>query len=289
VLLRGLSVFVGGFALDAAEAVCGGETVLDELTGLVDKSLVVAERRYRLLEPIRQYAASKLVAAGEATALRARHRDWYLGFAERAVDGMIAPDQVAWYARLSAEHDNLRAALQFSRVEPDPEAELRLVGALAAFWARRAEHQAEGRARIDDVLPRTEHVSSLAARRARVLALDWRGYLDDDDDTAHAQRAVALARELGDGALLATALRHLAGHGFSAYGLASSPAAQARGDLAEAERLSTEALVVLRQAGDRDALRFGLGVSAWLALARGDRERARAELEEGAACQRELF
>jgi predicted ATPase/DNA-binding XRE family transcriptional regulator len=343
VLLRGLSVFLGGFELDAVEAVRSGDTVLEELTGLVDKSLVVAERRYRLLEPVRQYAAQKLVESGEVDAVRARHRDWYLAFAERAVDGMIAPDQVAWYARLEAEHDNLRAALEYSWLEPNPEAELRLVGALAVFWARHGtERGAEARARLDDVLPRTEQVSSLAGRRARILALDWRGYLDrgsrgrwispieEHGDAAHAQRAVALGREFGDPGLLATALRHLATLDYAMYGLGASPhpsadahvakeqaqalleeavecareagvarevgyslahlagLAHARGDVAEAERLSTESLTVLRQAGDRDALASGLGIFARIALRHGDRALARRELEEGCALRREL-
>jgi tetratricopeptide (TPR) repeat protein len=159
-----------------------------------------------------------------------------------------------------------------------------------------------------------------------VLALDWRGYLevaylDKNGVNTYAERAVALARELSDAGLLSTTLRHLASHEFSAYGLGLNPRSQAqawleeavacareasivrevgyslarlarlaeaRGDVAEAERLSAEALVALRQAGDRDALKFGLGVSARLALLRGDRERARKELEEGAAIQREL-
>jgi predicted ATPase/DNA-binding CsgD family transcriptional regulator len=318
-LLRRLSAFVGGFALDAAEAICAGESVLDGLTGLVDKSLVVAERRYRLLEPIRQYAAEKLAEAGEADAVRIRHRDWYLDFAERAVGGMVAPDQLAWFERLRAEHDNLRAALAYSRVEPNPEAELRLVGALAGFWHRNGDN-AEARARIDDVLARTEQVSSLAGRRARVLALDWRGFLAAE--TALAERAVALAREIGDGALLATALRHLAANANrELYGRAPTLGDEARplleeavgrareagvarevgyalamlarlsldaGDVAEAEKLSGEALAVLRQAGDRDALHVALRVAALIALRRGERDRARADLEAAVALHREI-
>src|SRR5262249_53358716 len=148
-LLRDLSVFVGGFSLDAAEAICGGDAVLDQLTSLVDKSFVVAERRYRLLEPVRQYASTRLAEASQPSTARARHRDRYLAFAERAVDGMVEADQVTWFQRLETEHDNLRAALEYSRVEPDLEAELRLVGALAPFWSRHWDH-VEARARIDD-------------------------------------------------------------------------------------------------------------------------------------------
>jgi predicted ATPase/DNA-binding CsgD family transcriptional regulator len=310
-LLRRLSVFIGGFALDAAEAVCEGGDVLDGLTGLVDKSLLLADRRYRLLEPIRQYATEKLAEAGEAEEVRARHRDWYLALAERAVDGMIAPDQVAWFERLEAEHDNLRAALEFSRRGANPEAELRLVGALAPFWAR-TRHVAEGCARIDDVLPRTEGVASLAGRRARVLALDWRGFTDMHRETAHAERAVALARELGDRALLALALRHMAmspARQDRARALLEEAVAAAReagdarevgyalallarlsadgGELDEADRLAAEGLAVLRRTGDRDALGAGLSLSARVALRRGEWARARTALRESVALGRQ--
>src|SRR4051794_14828554 len=154
-------------------------------------------------------AAERLAEAGQADAVRADHRDWYLALAERAVDCLTAPDQVAWFEQLEAEHDNLRSALEFSRRETNLEAELRLVGALAPFWGR-TRHVLEGRARIDDALSRTEQVGSPAGRRAGVLALDWRGFPDPRPRNAHAERAVALARELGDRGLLATALRHLA-------------------------------------------------------------------------------
>jgi predicted ATPase/DNA-binding CsgD family transcriptional regulator len=311
-LLRGLSVFAGGFAMDAAEAICGGAGVLDALTGLVDKSLVIADARYRLLEPIRQYAAEHLARAGEADAIRARHRDWYLAFAERAVSGMNAPEQVLWFPRLEAEHENLRAALEYSRTEPNPEAELRLVGALASFWTR-SRHFEEARTRIDDVLPRTEEVSTAAGLRARVRALDWRGFLDLHREAVHAERAVALARRSGDGTVLPIALRHLAinpAHQHEARALLEEAIAAARaagdkrevgyataavaglsldaGDLAGAERASAEALALLRQVGDRDALMWGLRVSARVAMRRGDRARARAELDEAAALSREL-
>jgi predicted ATPase/DNA-binding CsgD family transcriptional regulator len=311
-LLRRLSVFAGGFALDAAEAVCGGDAVLDGLTSLVDKSLVVAGRRYRLLEPVLQYAAGKLEEAGEAEAARASHRDWCLAFAERAVAGMISPEQGAWFERLDAEHGNMRAALAFSRLEPSPEAELRLVGALAPFWMR-TKHQAEGLAHLDDVLARTEAVATPAGRRARVQALDWRGFGDPQAGSAHAERAVAVAREVGDGALLAMALRHLAvrperraaaadllheaiasarAAGVArevGYAMASlAPLSLDRGPAAEDEHLVTEALAILRQVGDRDALMPSLRAAAEILLRRGAREQARAALEEAAAIARQL-
>jgi predicted ATPase len=137
-LLRGLSVFAGGFSLEAAEAVCEGEacseegdSVLDVLARLVDKSLVVSElveieepgrgrqlaARYRLLETIREYAAGKRNEAGETTTIRTRHRNWYLRLVESAEPELRGPHQATWFDRLESEHDNLRVALDWSRAE----------------------------------------------------------------------------------------------------------------------------------------------------------------------------
>ena len=117
-----LSVFAGGFTLEAAEAVCAGEGVesehvLDLLSRLVEKSLVVVterggEGRYRLLEKVRQYASEKLEEAGGAERTRERHARYYLALAEEAEPELLGARQEAWLGRLEAEHDNLRAVLQ---------------------------------------------------------------------------------------------------------------------------------------------------------------------------------
>src|SRR5262249_29161450 len=116
-LLRRLSVFAGGFSLEAAEAVCFAETedeVLGLLASLVDKSLVVYEAdsrngrgRYRLLETVGQYAREKLGEQGEEEALRRRHRDYFLSLAEETEPKLYSPEQGEWFARLEMEHDNL--------------------------------------------------------------------------------------------------------------------------------------------------------------------------------------
>ena len=116
--------------------------MLDALLRLVDKSLVLAEpggggeTRYRLLETVRQYGRERLLEAGEAEAARGRHRAWCLALAERAGAGTgTAPARSTWLGRLDAEHDNLRAALERSRDEPDgADRELRLAVALGRFW-----------------------------------------------------------------------------------------------------------------------------------------------------------
>ncbi|MGW5162391.1 ATP-binding protein, partial [Nonomuraea wenchangensis] len=116
-----LSVFSGGLDLEAAEQVCSGggippEDVMDLVGGLVDKSVLAREEhrqsvRYRLLETIRQYGRERLRESGEEAELRARHRVYFRDLALRARRGWYGPDQVAWFARLRADHGNLRTAL----------------------------------------------------------------------------------------------------------------------------------------------------------------------------------
>ena len=143
-LLRRLSVFAGGWTLEAAEQVCSGAGidrygVLDALTGLVDKSLVTADdhgpqARYRLLETVRQYATTRLADAGEVQALRERHLAYYLALVEAAAPQVLGAgrdDPVL--PMLVAELPNLRAALEWAEVT-DPDAGLRLVDALSLFW-----------------------------------------------------------------------------------------------------------------------------------------------------------
>jgi predicted ATPase/class 3 adenylate cyclase len=143
-LFRRLSVFVGGWTLGAAEAVCAGDgvdryDVVTLLGRLVDKSLVVmddetGDARYQLLETIRQYSLEKLTETPAGEVVRDRHRNFYLALAEDAEQQLLGPDQVAWLERLEADHDNLRAALRWSLDRRDSEPALRLGGALWPFW-----------------------------------------------------------------------------------------------------------------------------------------------------------
>src|SRR5262249_16155571 len=145
VLLRRLSVFAGGWTLDAAEHVCGdggrsairNEEVLELLTRLVDKSLVVYENgtgegRYRLLETIRQSAQGCRAAGDEADIVR-RHVEYYLRLAERAEPHLTSPNPIPWLDRLDREVENLRAVLAWSQEEGD-ETALRLARTLSYFW-----------------------------------------------------------------------------------------------------------------------------------------------------------
>ena len=151
VLFRRLSVFAGGFDLEAAEAVCAdselpADDVLDGLTALIDKSLVAVETRtatagrYRLQETLREYGAEKLADAGEDHALRARHVGYFTALAERAyaTAGRNEPTTF-WLDRQEVENDNLRAALSWAK-DNDPTTFLQLCGALSSIWWLRARH-----------------------------------------------------------------------------------------------------------------------------------------------------
>jgi predicted ATPase/class 3 adenylate cyclase len=138
-LLVRLSVFTGGFTLEAAEEVCSGDPIeaddiFELLANLVARSLVVAETatetRYRLLETIRQYGEERLVEVAETDALRARHADHYAEFAGIATRGICGPGQFEWGARLAREHDNLFAAMAFALETEDVERAMALLCAL---------------------------------------------------------------------------------------------------------------------------------------------------------------
>ena len=209
VLLRRLSVFTGGFSLDAAEEVCsGGEVdrhqVLELLSGLVAKSLVVADTggttaRYRLLETVRHYAAKGL-SAREATKVGRRNVGWCLAMAERATQ---ADDETTWLAENQVELDNARAALDWCLDQDEVELALRLAGGLMVFW------EGGGRfAEARDYLVRVLAASTSAPPALRAKALHDAGFAafmlgDFDAARGHLDQSLALATEGGDSAAAA--------------------------------------------------------------------------------------
>ena len=232
-LLARLSVFAGGWSLEAAESVCAADgaedwEVLDLLSGLVNKSLVVYDEeegsRYRLLETVRQYASEILGASEAAANSRARHRDYFLSLAEEAEPLLNGPEQASWLSRLEREHDNLRAALSWCEAEAWPEqgsesegggtdsaaAWLRLCVALGRFWEVRG-HYGEGRLWLKRVLQRTEG-RPISVMRAR--ALNWAGTLawrQGGFGTARAlfEESLSGFRQIGDKKGAANALNNL--------------------------------------------------------------------------------
>ena len=219
VVFRRLAAFMGGFDLDAAEVVAaGGELerhqILDQLALLVDKSLVVAEStsgrtRYRLLETMRQYALEKLGESGEAAAVRASHRDHYTALATQ-LDSATRSTNARLLDRVEMEIDNLRAAFAWSREQSETELALVLASALQRLWMGRGRLQ-EGISWFDSAFAEADRDGAdiSAAVRARALAEQtlinaWMG--EWGVEQSEAKQALALARKVGDQALLARAL-----------------------------------------------------------------------------------
>jgi predicted ATPase/class 3 adenylate cyclase len=210
VLFRRLAVFAGGCTLEAAEEVCADDDldVLLLVAALVDKSLLVhepAQGRYRMLETIRQFAWDKLSEAGEDQALRAGHRDWCLALAEAAE--LATPAATDWLARLAAEQDNFRAALEWDGPTGDDEAKrLRLGGALREFWWVQAQ-PGEGRHWLERAL-RAAPDAPAAARATALLGAGLLAVEQGDIASAPAffRQSQALYEELGDRRGVAEAL-----------------------------------------------------------------------------------
>jgi non-specific serine/threonine protein kinase len=275
-LLRRLAVFAGGWTLDAAEAVCGAggiepAEVLDLLTRLLDKSLVMAlvtegatgEAWYWQLETVRQYAIERLREAGEESALRRRHRDFFMGFAERAGSELLGTDQTIWLGRLKAEIDNLRAALEWSRHDPgDEDAGLRLAGGLWWFWFTQGT-LTEGRAWLEGALAASAPTQSLA-RGGALYGAGAIAWLQGDmrRATELAQEALGMCRDLGD----------RLGVVYSLCILGVIPMIQGEYDRAIA--MFEEGLALSRELGRRWETATVLGLLGWAGRYRGDFERA---------------
>ncbi len=269
-LLRRLSIFSGGFALEAAEAICAetGETVLEGLLSLLEKSLVVyedqeGEGRYRLLETIRHYAAQKLAETEEEAALNLRHRDHYTTLAEEAARNLTGGEQVAWLTRLDRERDNLRGALD----RGDPISRLRLAAALWGFWFIRG-HFSEGQRWLEDALSQ-----QTAQTAERGMALYGAGNLAmQQSDYAAAigflREAQAVHQALGDSQSAARDLNSL------------GAIAIQQGDLASARSLLEQSLILLRLSHNQHAIAQVLCNLGAVALALDDKERAKAFFEE---------
>ena len=249
-LFEQLSVFAGGFDFEAAQALVPGGDVLDGLASLVDSSLVLADpasgkMRYRLLEPVRQYAEARLVARGLGGATQRHHAEHYLRLALRSEPKLRSSDAGTVLAQLEQDEDNFRVALGWARDQPD-DLGLRLCTALAPSWAIRGRVN-EGRVWLDEMLQRcagTENLRLRASSLARASRLAWR-QRDYPSTRALLDESLAIGRTLDDPLSVARRLRGLA------------LVALAQGDLDEAGRLCEESVSLFRRHGDR----YGLGLT----------------------------
>jgi tetratricopeptide (TPR) repeat protein len=286
-LLRRLSIFAGGWTLEAAESVCrDGDIekyeILDLLTQLLNKSLIVAESeqgkdtRYYMLETICQYARGKLWAVLEGEMMRQRHLAYFVDLAERAEPNLRAFDMVIWLDQLEAEHDNIRAALARA-LESNVEAELRLASALLWFWHIRS-HKNEGidwleRGLSIEAAERGEEPLTPSHAMIRGKALNATGHLRDaflvGKAAEYFEESLNLFKELGPAGKqgLAYALLGLAGW---------------------TKDLREHCLSLFREVGDKFGAAECLGAIAGYARVKGDLERARTVEEEHLALRKEI-
>ena len=286
-LFRRLSVFSGGFTLEAAEDVGaepgaagdegGSEEVLWLLGGLVEQSLVFADagddgpNRYRMLEPVRQYALGRLEESGETEGTRHRHAAFYLALAEAAEPELRGAGQVAWLGRLEREHDNLRAALAWLLERGEAEAAARFGYSLYVFWWIRGYHT-EGRRWTEDILARGSELS--LAGRARLVFV--RGAMA----MAQGDHSVAEACYTESYALFGSARD---AYGGARPGLGLGLLAMSGADAQQAERYLRESAKAASEAGDDFWASLSLSALGMVALGRGDDNEAQASLAEGLA------
>jgi DNA-binding NarL/FixJ family response regulator len=289
-LFRRLAVFEAGCTLDTAEAVCSGEGIvtgymLDLLSSLVDKSLIVAETlgkaqaRYRFLETIREYALEKLAEAGETARLRDRHLDLFLARAEEAAPKLHDAYQHLWLNWLEGEHDNLRAALAWTLESGCIETGLRIANALVRFWEIRG-YVPEGLAWFERLFAQTDEEVSLVVRvNALTFAAFLAMFLGNASVTmVYGREAVALAEAAGDDSdpILILALGALAS------------GTEAMGDYQTTFALQERAIQLFRNSsGPLFYLGMSLFVQGVTAIELGYYDTARALLDESLTLARE--
>ena len=271
-LFRHLSVFAGGWTLEAAETVCGAE--LDVLESLIDKSLVRAEdERFLMLETIREYAADQLAESQEQEQLRRRHAEFFVALAEGAQAEHLGAGQAGWRERFRAERDNFRAVLAWAQESGEGELGLRLAASLSFVWLDQ-NLIAEGE-RWFAALLRTEPVSE--AVRARAL-FTWSMIVGVRNDWPRAQElgeeALDFFRRAGDPSGIAWGLTNLASVPIEA------------GSPQDALPLLDEAETLHRELGDDGGVRRTLHVKGQALAAAGEVERGVALLQECAELSR---
>jgi tetratricopeptide (TPR) repeat protein len=231
-----------------------------------------------MLETIREYGGQKLRESGEEPLLRRRHRDWFLALAERAFPELWGNEQGAWLQRLETEHDNLRAALEWSG-EHDAEGALRLAGVLWRFWMVRG-YLREGRERLDAALRAAEGRAELRRSGARAGALTGVGGLaqhqgDHTEARSLFEESLAIGRDLGDKLGVALCLLHL--------GLL----ARDQGDYTAARTLHEESLTIYRDLGNVSGIAFSLMHLGIVAYEQSDYAAARSLYEDGLSLSRD--
>lgn len=326
-LFRRLAVFVGGFTLEAAEAIVGADVgdILEGVASLVDKSLLhrmeqeADEPRYGLLETVREFGVEQLVASGEETAIRQAHADWCAALAEQAWGAIDARADADWLNRIEADRDNAWAALVWLEQSGDAEGLLRLAGSLWPFWHRHS-HRLDGRTWLERALDLARRAGVPPESRVRPLygaAYLARNRGDYARATALATECLATADAIGDQRAASRARQLLAfvalaqgdydratRHAAEALALSEAlgeqsewtgwvltdlgMAAYGQGDLARAEQILTDVVALYRTFADPFGAALTLGYLGLVACDRGDHALAAARFTESLPLWQEM-
>jgi len=286
-LFRQLAVFVGGWTLEAAEEIHGRSAddldVIDGLSALIDKSLVRredqpgGEARFTMLETIHEYALERLASGEDSEQVHQAHAEHFCRLALQAELHLTGPEQRRWLDLLQAEHDNMRAALNWAEKQNLGQLALRISGALWRFWIVRG-FMVEGERKLQDVLA-IPSASERSADRAKVL----NGLGTIKHELSHygsarpiLEESLAIWREVGDKAGVATALNNL---GWVAMFL---------GDYALCRSLSEEALAIHRESGNKRGVALSLNNLGWTATFECEFLKAKQLLEQSLKIRKEL-
>jgi predicted ATPase/DNA-binding CsgD family transcriptional regulator len=297
-VFRRLSVFAGGFSLEASEVVVSDESigqseVLELLSGLVEKSLVIAELaaesggvRYRLLDTIRQYALEKLEQSGEIEDVKRAHAEYFLALAEEAEPELIGPREAEWFERLVEELDNFRAALSWASVHGEAELSLRLAGVLGSFWFWEG-HSSEGHGWLEGALNQEGPTSVLARAKALGAASLLASQLSDYARAREAaEEGLRLSKEAGTEDSHRPFFVWNSPPTFFLNRLAN--VSMEEGDHERARALGEESLAQSRQSNEVQGIVWSLLTLAIAATLRADYEQAERSYAEGMSLVREL-
>ncbi|MFY9512013.1 MAG: tetratricopeptide repeat protein [Rubrivivax sp.] len=288
VVLQRLSVFRGGFDLEAAEDVCGvapidAMDVLDLLGSLVEKSLVMLDEqgerpRYRMLETIADYAHERLQQAGGAAAIAARHCEHFFALAKQTNKGLQGPEQALWTQRMETELDNTRAALALALSGgADAFIAVKIAVAMQGFWTLRG-YSTEGRAAVRAALALPDvQASAMAQAHALYVGASLAASQNDHDEAQQMlETCLALRRQLGNDVDIAATLSTLA---LARFG---------HGDTEGAIACEQEALQLFVRGGHPVGEAVALLHLGQFMLRLGDEDAARAQLQAGLALARQI-
>lgn len=280
-----LSVFRGGWTVEAAQAVCEEPTTLDWIALLCDSSLVLAEERggamrFRMLETLREFGEQKLRMGDGVEHTLKQHCEWFLSLAENAERQLTGSEQASWLERLEQDHDNFRSALAWcEQQEKEAESGLRMAAALFRFWMVRG-HFIEGRSHLTRTLGRMEQETPTEFHAKALNGLGAFTAMQGDIESAKTlfQQSLAIRKRLGDKILIAAALNNLG-------------TMEQENDLCDytsARERFEESLKIYNMLGDKGGAAYSLSRLARIAYFQGDYEKAWSLYAEGLALRRQV-